>query len=191
MSPKKEIRKHMKELLSKQTESDIREKSERIRNSLKKLGEYKDAKTILFYVSIEKEVSTREIIAEAISDGKSVVVPKVNHKTKIMTLHRISHLEELSPGYIGILEPIGKPEVFPTSGIDLAVIPGIAFDERGHRLGRGGAFFDRLLKHVECPKIALGFDFQIIDSIPTLPHDVPIDVVITEKRVINVFNIRI
>ena len=92
---------------------------------------------------------------------------------------------------MGIPEPNNKSKVFPSAEIEAAFIPGLAFDKRGHRLGRGKALFDRLLKHVDCPKIALAFDFQILDSVPTLPHDIAMDIVVTEKRVIKVFNVRI
>ncbi|MFH1448278.1 MAG: 5-formyltetrahydrofolate cyclo-ligase [Candidatus Micrarchaeota archaeon] len=192
MSLKNDIRNQMRELLSEHPIKEAERKSASILDSLQNLRQYKKSDVILTYVSTGAEVSTRKLILDAFRSGKRIVVPAVKKgETGIMTIHEIRSFEDLCPGHMNIPEPKKRSRIFPSSEIDLAVVPGLAFDERGHRLGKGGAFFDRFLKHVDCQKVALAFEFQVIESVPTLPHDVPVDSIITEKRIINVFNVRI
>ena len=181
---KSEMRKRMKGLLANQPAEQRERKSKFIAASLFKLPEYQKARAILSYVSMEEEVSTRVIIANLISIGKTVVVPIVDPKTETLTFHEIKSADELVPGYKGIPEPKNCACVFPCAGIDLAIIPGLAFDEKGRRLGRGKGMFDKCLGELACPKIALAFDFQVVSSVPAASHDLPVDIIITEKRVI-------
>jgi 5-formyltetrahydrofolate cyclo-ligase len=184
MIEKKEVRKRMKELLAKHPPEEREQKSKKITSSLFELPEYKKAKAIMSYVSTGPEVSTRDFILSAFSHGKRIVVPAVNSKDCALTLHEIRSLQELVPGFASIPEPKDRSQIFPKSQVDLAVLPGLAFDEKCNRLGKGKAMFDRLLAGMECPKIALAFEFQLTKKVPTHEHDVPVGMVLTEERLI-------
>ena len=179
-----EMRKIMKETLEKQPISERGRKSKLIMGKLMGLREYSKAKTILTYVSMDEEVSTRELIPKAISDGKCVVVPAVSQYEKSMSLHEIKSLEELEPGYRGISEPKNRKTCFECEKVDLAFVPGLAFDKRCNRLGRGKGMFDKLFAKAGCIGVALAFDFQIVDRVPVEACDVPVNFVITEKRIL-------
>ncbi|MFH0817085.1 MAG: 5-formyltetrahydrofolate cyclo-ligase [Candidatus Micrarchaeota archaeon] len=181
---KAELRKVLKETLSKQPISERERKSKLVINELIGLKEYSKAKTILIYVSMKEEVSTIEFITNAIVEGKCVVVPAVDKSGKSMTLHKINSLGDLEPGYKGIHEPRDKSCEVPSESIDLAVVPGLAFDSRGNRLGRGKGMFDKLFEKAKCPKIALAFDFQVVETVPVEGHDFPVEIIVTEKRVL-------
>ncbi len=113
-----------------------------------------------------------------------MVVPAVDDKTETLTFHEIRSANELALGYKGIPEPKSPKCVFPHKKIDLAILPGLAFDEKGGRLGRGKGMFDKCIGELACLKIALAFDFQMVASVPAVSHDLPVDIVVTEKRVI-------
>ena len=184
MKAKKDMRKAMKDALASQPDAEQKQKSRLITASLCSLLEYKSAKTILSYVSMDEEVSTKELIKYSLSIGKTVVVPAVDNKTETLTFHELKSTSELAPGYKGILEPKSPKCVFPHQKIDLAILPGLAFDEKGGRLGRGKGMFDKCIGELACQKIALSFDFQVVASVPVSSRDLPVDIVITEKRVI-------
>jgi 5-formyltetrahydrofolate cyclo-ligase len=160
---------------------------------LQKLFELEAARSaawIHFYVSSGSEVETTGMIAHAISRGKQVSVPKMERESKRLLLSELKDpVRELSPGPKGISEP--KPEFFrpvEADGMELFVIPGIAFDERGNRLGQGAGYYDRLLAGVSgrIPIVGLAFELQLVKGIPVGDHDVNVDWVVTEKRVIEI-----
>ena len=130
----------------------------------------------MFYLSYAGEVNTKEMIKKAIKQGKIVAVPVCNRKTKTITPHRIGLKTRLKKGLYGILEP-AKRSLLPIETIDLIIVPGIAFDRCGSRLGRGKGYYDRFLKSVPqtTPRIGLAFDFQILPSLLTKPHDLGVD----------------
>ncbi len=164
--------------------------SKRIKDTLFSLPEFKDAKSIHFFVSFGSEVVTSEMIKDAIKMGKSVVVPFVDREKKELRLSELKDFfKELEAGYWGILEP--KKEyrrVASIDDVDLMVMPGIAFDGKGHRLGYGMAFYDKLLaaKKRNMPLVAIAFDMQVVDDVPCEGHDILIDKIVTEKRVVDV-----
>lgn len=142
---------------------------------------FQRAKIIFLYVSKIDEVDTRAFMLSLLKKKKCVVVPRVEEKE--LHLHTIKNFGHLEKGAFGILEPKKhRPEVKPKS-IDVAIVPGIAFDRSGHRIGYGHGYFDRLLKKMKCSKIGLAYDFQMVDNIETHPYDVPVDFVITEKKI--------
>jgi len=153
------------------------EKSKKIADFLFSLDEFKKAKTILCYMSIKNEVETIDIVTKAFKE-KKVVLP-ITNDIKLSELSKF----EFEKGSYNVPEPkvkkIVKPEV-----IDLAIIPGIAFDKHGSRIGYGKGYYDKLLKQVSAKKIALAYEFQIVQEIPTEAHDVKMDMIITEERVI-------
>jgi len=177
---KDEIREKILEKRSKLEKSKIIEKGNLVKEKLFSLEEYKKAKTVMFFVSFRKEAYTQDMIKEALKD-KIVVVPKVK-KFELIPC-RIKDFLELATGYSGVLEPVRIDEV-DLNDIDIVLVPGIAFDKRGYRIGYGKGYYDNFLKNVRALKIGLCMDFQIVDNIPEKEWDVKMDVVVSEDRVI-------
>ena len=163
-------------------------KSLLIKSNLFSLPEIMSASSLMFYVSFRSEVQTEPMIRHALSLGKQVIVPLTDMKNKRLLLSQLKDFDEdLAPGIWGILEP--KPEkIRPVeySDVDIVVTPGAAFSEKGWRIGYGGGFYDRLLRESQKKAYALSFEMQIISGdIPHNPErDVPVDYIVTEKRVI-------
>lgn len=152
---------------------------------------FKKAENIFIYVSLDYEVDTKKIINKAFSLGKNVSVPKVISKSKGMVAVTIKGLLQLSLGKYNILEPEIDNNIANANEFDLIIVPGLAFDNKGGRLGYGGGFYDRYLKSCPstCSIVALAYSFQIIDEVPMDINDVKINNIITEKEnlVNNVF----
>lgn len=167
-------------------EAQRAEKSEKIIATLFALPEFHAARTILFYASIGSEVKTHHAIQRALSIGKRICLPRVNRERLELELYEVRDLGELRPGVFGIPEPIPERSVRVQPGeLELVVVPGIAFTERGHRLGYGMGYYDALLRQVSCPTIALAYELQLIPAIPLGPHDVNVHKIVTEERVID------
>ena len=164
------------------SKDEIIEKSNKIKLNLFNLESYKKSKTAMFFVSFGSEVSTHDIIKESIG-RKTIVVPKVTGHEIEPSL--ILDFDSLVPsGKFGILEPIEIMKV-AYKNIDLVLVPGIAFDKEGHRIGYGFGYYDKFLKKVpKAVKIGLCFDFQVVDKVPREEYDVPVDFIVTEERVI-------
>jgi len=165
------------------------ELSKHIVSQFMNLPEYDKAKTVLFYVDVRSEVRTRHSLPEALQSGKTIVIPWCT-ETVELALFRLESMDELAIGMYKILEP--KPElrllpekqVDPKS-IDLVMVPGVAFDRRGARMGHGKGYYDKLLENArkDTPLVALAFDCQLFPEIPVAPHDVFMHKIITEKEV--------
>ncbi len=185
---KESIRKKILYLRNSQSQFSAITKSYRIQGRLFRLPEFTRAKTILFYVSTRDEVKTESMIKKALEYGKRVVVPISNLKERTLNLSEIKDFDsELEPGAFNILEPKERflRPVSPEE-IDLVIVPGVAFDEKGNRLGYGMGFYDRFLRSVkkDTPVIGLAYEFQIIEKIPVDDTDVTVDKVVTEERII-------
>jgi 5-formyltetrahydrofolate cyclo-ligase len=153
-----------------------------------RLPEYRQAQTVLCYVSFRSEVHTHAFLKRLRADGKQVVVPYC--AAQHLDLFRFDSFDDLAPGTLGILEP--KPELrrrdacrFTAQELDLLIIPGLAFDRQGGRIGYGKGYFDRLLLGARSDALlaAVAFECQLYDSVPVLPHDVRVDRVITEAEI--------
>lgn len=178
---KQSLRNRIKEMKRSMPEKEIDEKSNKILEKLISIPEYEISERIYAYVSYNQEVSTAGFIKKAISDGKCVLVPKVYGD--IMRYHIIKSFDELKPGAYGILEPDNDMTDDVYEGFML--LPGLAFDEKKHRMGYGGGFYDKYLSgHKKHFKAALAYDFQVFDSIPAEEYDVPADIIVTEERII-------
>ena len=183
----------MKELLRLQnlekrnslSEKQILEKSLAIKRMLFFLPEFLQAKKILFYVSFKSEVSTREMIQEALSLGKIVAVPLSDFEKNSMRAVKITSLAALEEKKFGLLEPESGKEI-PAQELDLIIVPGVAFDLQRARLGYGKGFFDRFLRGTRkgAKKIGLAFECNIEESIQGSSHDEKMDKIITEERII-------
>ena len=180
------MKNHIKESILEKRNSlskqEILEKSEKIEDKLFNLEHFRKSKTIMFFVSFNSEVDTRNMIKKSFQN-KTVVVPKVaQHEIEPSIIIDIDNL--IPAGKFGIFEPIEAMKI-AYKNIDLVLVPGIAFDKTGHRIGYGFGYYDKFLKKVpKAIKIGLCFDFQIVDKIPHEEHDVPVDFVVTEERVL-------
>ncbi len=147
--------------------------------SLTKLPGFAAAKTVLLYVSaFPEEFETRPMLGQALGLGKQLVCPRVNTAETRLDLHVIDHLDsDFEPGVLGIPEPrLSNPRIDPQE-IDWVLVPGVAFDDRGYRIGRGAGHYDRLLPRLraDAPRWALVFDEQWIEEVPAEPHDQTLD----------------
>lgn len=174
---KTEVRRFVKNKKRELSTEEIAQRSRRIVRKIFRLDEYQNACRIYAYVSYNQEVSTFEFMRQVLADGKTLLVPKVYED--VMRFHEISDLDELRPGAYGIMEP--DNEKFDTVGQGFMLLPGLAFDRKGHRLGYGGGFYDKYLNENPCHhKTALAYDFQVFEEIPFEAYDIPVDCLVTE-----------
>jgi len=181
---KEKLRKEIKEKRRKHSKEENRKKSKEIKERLFGLAGFKDAETVLFYVSYNGEVFTHDMILESFYK-KNIIVPVSNKEDSTLILSRLKSWDELSIGSYRILEPrIEKIRKTNIEDIDLIIVPGVAFDIKGNRMGHGKGYYDRLLENTKAKTVGLAFEFQIVEKIPTDKHDRPVDMIITEDRVI-------
>jgi len=169
------------------TKEEIKEKSSKIKENLYSLDEFKEAKNIMAYVSFNSEVDTQNLIKELLDKEKNVIVPFVQKNSPILQLSELKSFNELEPKTLGILEPKDNfIREFNIKKLDLVIIPGIVFDQNGHRIGYGYGYYDRFLKKLsdKIKKIGFACEFQLVNKIPEEIHDVPVNIVITENRVL-------
>ena len=168
---------------------DIRKaKDSLIKEQLFSLAEFQQAPVLFFFSSFRSEVSTSAQIAEALSLGKRVILPSVDSMNKELRLYEIKQLSELSAGYMGIPEPaVAEERERDINDVTLVIMPGAAFDPKGNRLGYGGGYYDRLLSRLRrrIPLVALAYEEQLVDSLPSGPHDIRVHMIVTDQRVIH------
>ncbi|MCK4488246.1 MAG: 5-formyltetrahydrofolate cyclo-ligase [Desulfobacterales bacterium] len=164
------------------------EKSAAIMERLFDFANFLEARIVLFYMSYGSEVDTEPMIRKALELEKIVALPLVDTKKKKILPFRIDNLDrDVRPGYRGIREPIPpRCKQIPVQYINLAIIPGVAFDERGGRIGHGVGVYDRFIPKLDVTtrKVALAFECQIVPQIPMEPHDRYTDIIITEERIV-------
>lgn len=173
-----------KEFLNKRDALNEEERSiysEKIKVKLKSLKEFKEAKSVLLYCPIRKEPDLTSLIWESLSLKKRVLLPKVEGQD--IKLYPIISQEQIKPGSFCIPEPMGGKE-FPPYEVELAIVPGVVFDERGYRIGFGKGYYDRLLQKVMGVKIGVAYSFQVVQEIPTDEWDQPVDVLVTESYIL-------
>lgn len=146
------------------------------------------AKKVMVYISFKSEARTREIILELLKRKKKVIVPLIDFKKERIYLSELRNFEkELVLNKFGLFQPqkeFFRP--FDKKDLDLIIVPGIAFDEKGNRIGFGKGYYDKFLKNIpkNIPVIALAFEKQIAEGITCEKHDVPVHKIVTEKRII-------
>ena len=200
---KSEIRNKMKSLRASLSLDEVRAKSLSASEIFLDSDLYRDAHSIMLYMPIRNEVDTRYIIERAISDGKRVILPSTDRDTGVITPlvlpspvgegGRRSLTDEasllmgakFSLGAFSIPEP-QDADVFDASEIDLVIVPGVAFDRHGTRLGFGRGCYDGFLPRTRAVKVGLCYDFQLADSLPADTHDVSVDYILTEKDLFRV-----
>ncbi|KZL92780.1 5-formyltetrahydrofolate cyclo-ligase [Clostridium magnum] len=149
---------------------------------------YINSNIIFTFVSFGSEVNTHQIINLALNDNKIIYVPKIKSKEKGIEIFRINSLSDLRPGYFDILEPSENCSAADSRDIDLILMPGVAFDRQGGRLGYGAGFYDRFLTKMskKVSKIALAYQLQVVNSVPMESSDVRIDGIITNEELITI-----
>jgi len=176
---KKQIRSKILLRLKIQKEADRDRKSRVIKEKLLRTQVFQKAKTVMFYIAFGGEVNTEEMIEEAKKTGKRVAVPVCKKNRLTLRPCVLDENAELKKGPYGIWEPALKSFI-QLRDLDLVIVPGVAFDKKGNRLGRGKGYYDHLLKRLskKTASIGLAFGFQILPSIPTTTHDVSVNRVI-------------
>ncbi len=147
---------------------------------------YQRSGVVLAYVGFGSELQTDTFIRRVLDDGKVLLLPQVNRDERRLNLHEVKDpAQDLKAGTWGIREP--NPDLCPRAepeSIDFALVPGVAFDARGARLGYGGGFYDKLLAGCTEPRLSLiaaAFEFQVVEKVPLEEHDVRVDLIVTER----------
>ena len=170
---KKELRAQIKAAKKAMTEQQIEDLSRDLCCQFLQTEEYRNAKTVYGYLPYNQEVRTWALLEQALRDGKKVAVPKIYDDE--MRFIYMDDLDAVFTGYAGIPEPVADEPVAddPTA---LVLMPGLAFDKEGHRIGYGGGFYDRFLENEpNHPTVALCYHFQLMDHLDTEEHDIPVD----------------
>ena len=178
---KKEIRKELLETLNNQSREEALKKSKIIKEKLFSLPEFKKAKFVMLYASKKEEVNTEELIDGALEMGKRVALPRRTSQETVIPKEITNRHTDLEKSTYEIHEPRESQKNVWLNEIDLIVVPGVAFDIKNRRLGRGKGYYDRFLKNLPRNDLTIGlaFDFQIVKSLPQDSHDIPVSTVIT------------
>jgi 5-formyltetrahydrofolate cyclo-ligase len=144
----------------------------------------KRATSIAAYASMEAEVDTWPILDRLWREGREVSLPRVGAPLTDLTLHRVAGRDELERAPMGILEPGASAPLAAREAVDVVLIPALAVDSRGHRLGWGKGYYDRFLPSLtRATRIALAFDFQLLGELPNTESDVPVQLIVTDSAV--------
>ena len=187
---KADLRRKLMDCLLTMPSEQRSEKSRKACRNLVSLAEFRDASTIMMFVSLPHEVDTSEAILHAWQLGKAVAVPKISWQQRHMIPVQINSLETgFSTASSGLKNPISGLPV-PFGQIDLVVTPGLGFDKNGNRLGRGGSYYDRFFANPELKADRCGFAFteQLLESIPVAEHDMPVEILVTDGEIIYLDN---
>lgn len=182
---KSELRKQLLAVRKKVEDKKLKDNS--ITDSLIACESFKNAKVILLYASLEDEISTDKCITFALEHGKSVALPVCTDKNGNMDYYLIDSLNQLKIGSFGVREPdISLCKKITCFDNSLCVVPGIAFDKSGFRLGYGKGYYDRFLSSVNIYSIGLCYDDLLIDNLPLNEYDIPVDLIITENKILKI-----
>ena len=153
------------------------------------MPEYVQAKTVMYYIDVRSEVRTRQALPGALTEGKKIIVPWCNEQGELELFH-LESMEELAIGMYKILEPKQELRGLPAKQVkaeelDIVMVPGVAFDRTGGRMGHGKGYYDKLLQHArpDAPLVALAFECQLFPVIPTASHDIFMDRIVTERAI--------
>lgn len=151
-----------------------------MQRSFWKLDRIRQAKTVMIYVSFAREAATVPLIEALLQTDKIISLPRCIRGNDLVAAV-VRDLTQLIPGHFGILEPPVAAPLMEPEALDLIVVPGIAFDRNGYRLGRGAGYYDRFLNRTPARtfKLGLAYDFQLLDKLPVAAHDIPMDGLLT------------
>lgn len=185
MPAKADIRQKLRKILAEIPQEELSSRSLQACHRLFELPEYIKAETIMVFLSLPTELDTTPLVLRSWQDHKRVLAPKVSWDQRRMTPLEIRSLtDDLAVSQMGIREPLDGVPV-PVDNIDLVIMPGLAFDEHGNRLGRGAGFYDRFLSHPEFRAVtcALALEEQVTTTLPVGPIDRPVDMLVTDQKV--------
>lgn len=183
MKKKKELRKQILAKRKGLSESSVIGKSNIITTKLIELKSFKKANSVHLYYPINNEVDTRKIIEYLWEKKINVIMPRTDFNNHILVNYVVTNFDQLEKTKFNMLEPRESLEIFSGSP-DLILVPGVAFDFDCNRMGYGGGFYDRFLSESTGCKIALSYDLQILEKLPTEDHDIKMDMIITENYLI-------
>ena len=183
---KERLRVKLQKCLLEMSEEERSDKSQKACQNLVSTSQFQGASTVMMYLSLPHEVDTSEVVLYAWQLGKTVVVPKISWQQRHMIPVQISSLETgFSTDVAGLRNPVtGVP--MPIEEIDLVVAPALGFDRKGNRLGRGASFYDRFFANKQLKAARCGFAFteQLVDSVPVVERDEPVDFLVTDKEIL-------
>ncbi len=182
---KKELRRRIRAIRGALPAEARAQRSKRVAERVLALPEVSSASCVVGFVSIRSEVDPSAILDALEATGARIGLPRVDTGRGAVVLHERTLPLQLSP--FGVPEPPpNAPEIAPNE-VDLVLVPGLAFDPRGYRVGYGKGYYDRLLSTMpQARSIAVGFDFQLVPEVPNLPHDVPVEIVATDARILRI-----
>lgn len=149
------------------------------------LAEWMAARVVFCYVSVRNEPSTRKILSAALESGKRLCVPRCA-QNGVMHAHEIHSLDALRPARYGLLEPEQNAPIVPPEAVEFAIVPCVAADRQGHRIGHGAGYYDRYLANLDCPSVCLCRGRALFPAVSTEEHDLPVRMVLTEKELIRI-----
>jgi len=180
---KKLLRTALKQRRSAQSESSRAQMSQQISQFLHEINEFNQAKSLFCYLSYLSEVETDGLISHFLEKNLALAVPKIMGRTEMLAVP-LTNLSELEPDKMGILTP--KSNIAAPDSFDIAITPGVGFTEKGDRLGYGRGYYDRWFsKNKVRTKIGIAFEVQIVEALPLEDTDMPLDILVTEKRIID------
>ena len=181
------LRQEIRARVSKFTPEQCRTGSKAICARLQTLPSWRSARTVLLFAPMTDEPDIWPMVEAALAEGKITGLPRFSSQAQTYSAARVREMQsDICVGKYGIREPSGACAAILWPDIDLIVVPGVVFDQRGHRLGRGRGHYDRLLAQVRGVKCGVAFDVQIVNEIPAAEHDVPMNVVLTPTRTIQI-----
>lgn len=180
---KDEVRGQMRRMRRALSAEAQREAEEAVFARVSALGAYQRARTVMAYAAARGELPLGRVFADALAAGKTLVLPRCAGEG-VMHGHRVDAPDRLVKGAYGILEPGADcPRVEPAE-IDLILVPGTAFDVRGHRIGQGGGYYDRYLNRTQAVRVGVCHDFALLSVVPSEAHDARMDIVVTPGRTV-------
>lgn len=184
-SVKAELRKRMRGL-RKLLPLDARvERSRAIVERLRALPAFERARTVAAFVAIKGEVDVSALLTFARAAGKTVLLPRVDAEREELALHVFAEGDLLEPSGFGVPEPRADAPVIAPHDVDLVIVPGLVFDERGHRIGYGAGFYDKLLPRLPgAVTVGVAYDFQLVAEVPNTAGDVAVALIVTDARVV-------
>jgi 5-formyltetrahydrofolate cyclo-ligase len=180
---KAELRKRIREMLSLISPSERTAASRELCAHHRRQPVWTSAKSVLFFAPLPDEINIWPLVEEGRAEGKVVALPRFSALTQAYVAAVVHDLaNDLRTGKLGIREPVASCAEMPLSRPDLVLVPGVAFDSHGRRLGRGKGFYDRLLAEVRGMKCGVAFEEQLVAEVPTGPQDVLLDCIVTPSR---------
>lgn len=180
---KERIRKDLRRRRSSISKTDVGALSNSIAKNLLSLDTFISAKTIALYSTINKETDTSSIFLKSLESGKEVYFPRVSGRD--LEFRRVKRPGDLVPGAFGVLEPDAQLAKIDAEQLDMVLVPGLAFDPTGKRLGYGKGYYDRALKDVDIRKrVGLAYGFQLVESLPSSDRDENVGIIVTDVGVI-------